>query len=157
MMDSFDITRFCSDKDEVEFYVPVVDDNDQLELFVIELFDCVESYLRPLQYGLNKYEVIDFLQAAERDLFEWLRYKRYISTDADLLDLVKKYADSVQQCICYRVRLAGLSEKSVDEIHQLLFFVMQSIRSEDALASECITVEQGMLAFQSGSFSKKHD
>ncbi len=82
---------YFSEKDNVVFYVPTNIDDQERDTFLIELIECIEGYIHPLEFGMYSNDFIDFVDSKEMDIYKFMREKRYIVADIDFVLLAKRY------------------------------------------------------------------
>lgn len=108
MVDKQKLIGALTSKEEIEVRMPISQqtNSSKMEMYFVEILDCVSAYFEPICYGIWKEDILDYLELKDNMTFgEFLHYKRYIAYKEDFEDLYKKYFsvdvdDNVTLYIC---------------------------------------------------------
>lgn len=155
-MDSKYCDEIFNDKDGVEYYIPKQFTDPSLkEMFVVELLDCIESYLYPLRFGVHKEDIKEYVQLTEEsNLLDFLRYKRYVSTSEDIVELLAKYAVGCSVFDCFKVLIENTSQYSIETIRDIVASTIHEMDESKSL-NESVSVEEGEYVCNSNNFIKR--
>lgn len=109
-------------KDRCTAFIPRRFESDNYDEFFVELLDTLFSYMRPMQDGLNRHDVEEYQEYADRmDFIHYLEFKRYVSRDHAFDDLFRKY------CVPFDGHLDGyminLRYEDLDRFNGLIYTV----------------------------------
>lgn len=108
MVDKQKLIEALTSKEEIEVRMPISQqiNSSKMEMYFVEILDCVSAYFEPICYGIWKEDILDYLGLKDNMTFgEFLHYKRYIAYKEDFEDLYIKYFsvdvdDNVTLYIC---------------------------------------------------------
>ena len=113
-------------KDQVTFFVPVNITDDERDMFLIELVECLEAYLWPIARGFWANDFIDFIRSDEHDISSFLQTRRYIVSEPEFMLLARKYAcDS----LCHKLVLTRCGELHEKDLHHLVITILNQLLS----------------------------
>lgn len=119
------------EKNNITLFVPVNFKVDEYEPFIVELLDTVSAYLKPVQYGIHREDLIDFLtnkNDVNMDGFiSYLRYKRFIATKDDFIGLLSKYSISNEKVRIIEVQVDLTLFSDYDSFEEELAFALKDI------------------------------
>ena len=89
------IKNTFSKKNKVELYIPLLENKEIYEEYIVELFDLLDVYMCPVQNNIHKNDILEYFicpSYLKMGLFNFLRFKRYIATEEDFKNLFIKYS-----------------------------------------------------------------
>ena len=114
-----------ANKDSGVFYVPLLMNCDDYDMFFVELIECIEAYLWPMKYGLFSNDILDFLDSGMENLIDFLRLKRYVADHQELLSIAKKYSKGdtyykVSFIHCEELSIEALQKRIIDTLNAII-------------------------------------
>lgn len=99
--------EILEDKNKVTLYIPLGFKVDEYEPFIIEVLDTVSAYLKPVQFGIHREDLIEFLENKNdvnlHGFILYLRNKRLLAIKDDFIDLLYKYSIESEPIKCIEV------------------------------------------------------
>lgn len=130
-------------KDKVRFYWPISNSDitmDEEELSIRTL-DVIESYVYPLEYGLTKSDIADYLDNySNMSFLTFLRYKCYISVDEDFLELMRQLYPTQKEVQCFSITIDNLNDSNIESLRDSYEKAIHYITDKSIILSANTTI-----------------
>ena len=135
-----DYMFLLDNKNKCTIFIPNETKND--EMFLVELLDACDCYLEPLKYGIEKNDIIEYLNNEPNwdSFMNFLLYKRYIVNEHCFLELAKKYGIKDE---CLKLSFDNVTYNDIEYFFQT--YSLANIRNRDVLSviqSDCIIKQE---------------
>jgi len=135
-----DYMLLLDDKKKCTIFIPIETNND--ELFLVELLEVCDCYLEPLKNGIDKNDIIDYLNFEQNwdSFMDYLLYKKYLVNENCFLELAKKYAIKNE---CLKLSFNNVTYNDIEFIFET--YSLTDIRNDDVLSiiqSDCLVKKE---------------
>ena len=122
-VDNLNLTNYLVGCESLEVFVPKKL-HGQPEIFIEEMLDIVAARFFPLEHGLTQRDIGDYMESGfEKTLngfFSYLKYKRFISDEDDMIQILKKHARGTDSVDIYVFKVFRKDYQSQEELEEVV-------------------------------------
>lgn len=136
---------YFSEKNTVTVYFPSHRmDGAILEGYLIELFDLLAAYLKPLEYGLSKGDLLDYISEQSKysnNILEFLKYKAFIADSSYFKSLAEKYSQKQinSENFLFKKEFCIDEQYTAENLMESISFILKDYSFDNTFSKEGIS------------------